>query len=206
MLGASSSLVTVMSPFENYTKLAVAVTWVAWLLYWFISAFGNKAAARVDGWASFLTYRVPLILAFLLLFGRALGRFWPWLGQRFLPHGMAWPCVGLAVLLLGLAFACWARVALGRNWSATVQLKQGHELVTAGPYRWVRHPIYTGMLSGVLGSALVIGEWRGLIALVLVFASFAYKLRHEENWMREQFGATYTEYMRHTKALIPGLL
>ncbi|MBD8899588.1 isoprenylcysteine carboxylmethyltransferase family protein [Rhodanobacter sp. DHG33] len=195
-----------MSSFENYANLAVAVIWVAWLLYWFVSAFGNKTAARVDGWASFLAYRVPLMVAYLLLFGPRLGRFWPWLAQRFLPHTIAWPCVGLAVLLLGLGFACWARVALGRNWSATVQLKQDHELVTAGPYRWVRHPIYTGMLSGVLGSALVIGEWRGLVALALIFAAFAYKLRHEESWMREQFGATYVDYMRRTKALIPGVL
>ena len=195
-----------MPSFENYANLAVLVIWVAWLLYWFVSAFGNKAAARVDGWASFLTYRVPLVVAFMLLFSRATWRLWPWLAQRFLPHGVMWPCIGLVVLLLGLAFACWARVALGRNWSATVQLKQGHELVTAGPYRWVRHPIYTGMLSGVLGSALVIGEWRGLVALALIFVSFAYKLRHEESWMREQFGAAYVEYMRRTKALIPGVL
>lgn len=195
-----------MLSFESYADLAVLVIWVAWLLYWFVGAFGNKAVARVDGWASFLVYRVPLLVAFVLLSSPAPGRLWPWLVQRFLPHAVAWSCIGLAVLLLGLAFACWARVALGRNWSATVQLKQGHELVTAGPYRRVRHPIYTGMLAGVLGSAWVIGEWRGLVALALVFASFAYKLRHEESWMREQFGAAYVDYMRRTKALIPGVL
>lgn len=194
-----------MSSFESYANFAVFAIWVAWMLYWFVSAFGNKAAVRVDGWASFLVYRVPLLVAYMLLFSLAPGLLWPWLAQRFLPHGLAWPCIGLAVLLLGLAFACWARVALGRNWSATVQLKQGHELVTAGPYRWVRHPIYTGMLTGVLGSALVIGEWRGLVALALVLASFSYKLRHEESWMRVQFGDAYVEYMRRTKALIPGV-
>lgn len=194
-----------MSPFESYVHFAVLAIWAVWLLYWFVSAFGNKAAARVDGWAPFLAYRVPLLVAYLLLFTRLSGRLWPWLAQRFLPHGLAWPCIGLAVLLLGLGFACWARVALGRNWSATVQLKQGHELVTTGPYRWVRHPIYTGMLTGVLGSALALGEWRGLVALALVLASFSYKLRHEESWMREQFGAAYVDYMRRTKALIPGV-
>ncbi|MEW9571869.1 isoprenylcysteine carboxylmethyltransferase family protein [Rhodanobacter sp. Si-c] len=202
----TSSQIAAMSSFENYADLAVVVIWVAWLLYWFISAFGNKAAARVDGWASFLTYRVPLVVAYVLLFSRGTWRLWPWLAQRFLPHGVIWPCVGLALLLLGLALACWARVVLGRNWSATVQLKQDHELVVAGPYHRVRHPIYTGMLLGLLGTALVLGEWRGLLALALVAAAFWFKLRHEEAWMRERFGSAYVDYMRRTKALIPGVL
>lgn len=195
-----------MSSFENDANLAVVVIWGVWMLYWFVSAFGNKAAARVDGRASLLAYRLPLVVGYLLLFTPVPWRGWPWLLQRFLPPTVAWLCIGFAVLLLGLAFACWARVTLGRNWSATVQLKRDHELVTAGPYRRVRHPIYTGMLAGVLGSALVIGEWRGLVALVLVAAGFWYKLRHEESWMREQFGATYEDYMRRTKALLPWLL
>jgi len=194
-----------MDSFENHAQIAAVAIWIAWLLYWFVSAFGNKAAARVDGWMSFLTYRAPLMLACVLFFARALGRPWPWLVRRFLPPGALWPSLGLAVLLLGLALSCWARVVLGRNWSASVQLKRGHELVTAGPYRWVRHPIYTGVLTGVLGSAFVMGEWRGLVAWALIFVSFAYKLRHEERWMREQFGAAYVDYMRRTKALIPGV-
>jgi protein-S-isoprenylcysteine O-methyltransferase Ste14 len=95
---------------------------------------------------------------------------------------------------------------LGRNWSATVQLKKEHELIVVGPYRWARHPIYTGMLLAMLGTAVAIGEWRGLLAIALVFAGLWFKLRHEEAWMRERFGASYVNYMRRVKALIPGIL
>lgn len=184
----------------------VVLIWLAWLLYWFASAFGNKAAARVDGWGPLLVYRIPLVAAYLLLFVNDGGPYLAGLWRRFLPWSPGWAWLGLALLLLGLAFSCWARVVLGRNWSATVQLKQDHELIVAGPYRRVRHPIYTGMLLGLFGTALVLAEWRGLLALALVAAAFWFKLRHEEAWMRERFGAAYLDYMRHTKALIPGLL
>jgi protein-S-isoprenylcysteine O-methyltransferase Ste14 len=105
-----------------------------------------------------------------------------------------------------VAFAIWARATLGRNWSAVVQVKQGHELVERGPYRWVRHPIYTGLLMGFLGTACALGEWRGLLGTAIVGVSFWFKLKLEERWMREQFGARYEDYMRRVKALIPGVL
>lgn len=184
---------------------AVSLIWAAWLLYWFVSAFGTKRAARVDSLGTMLVYRLPLLLGFALLFSNRPWAGLAWLWRGFLPDSVARAWLGLLLLLLGVGFACWARVALGRNWSGTVQLKQDHELVMAGPYRWVRHPIYTGMLLGLLGTALVIGKWRGLLALALVAAGFWFKLRHEEALMREQFGVAYVDYMRRTKALIPGV-
>ena len=186
--------------------IAVSLIWLAWLLYWFVSAFGTKRAARVDSLGTMLVYRLPLLLGFILLFTDRPWAGLEWLWRSFLPDSVGWAWSGLFLLLLGVGFACWARVVLGRNWSATVQLKQDHELVVVGPYRWVRHPIYTGILLGLFGTALVIGEWRGLLALALVAAGFWFKLRHEEAWMRERFGAAYVDYMRHTKALIPGIV
>lgn len=184
----------------------VSLIWAAWLLYWFVSAFGAKHAARVDSLGTMLVYEVPLVIVFILLFMGPPGAGLAWLWRRLLPASIAWDWLGLLLLALGVGFACWARVVLGRNWSATVQLKQDHELVVAGPYRWVRHPIYTGSLLGLVGTALVVNEWRGLLAFALVAATFWFKLRHEEAWMRERFGAAYVDYMRRTKALIPGLL
>lgn len=193
-----------MHPFSWGTLFEA--TWLVWLLYWFWSARGVKAAAREDGWAAMLAYRIPVMLGFGLLVALGQGAGDSWL-YRNVPSAGAWaPPLGWLLLLMGLGFACWARVVLGRNWSATVQLKQDHELVVAGPYRWVRHPIYTGMLLGVLGTLLAIGAWPGLLALALVGAGFWLKLRHEERWMREQFGAAYVDYMRRVKALVPGLL
>lgn len=184
----------------------IELTWLAWALYWAWSARGVKVAARRDGVAAMLAYRVPVVLGFALLFalGRGLGA--GGLYRHVASAGIWAPPLGWLLVLAGLGFACWARVVLGRNWSGTVQLKQEHELIVAGPYRWVRHPIYTGLLLGVLGTILAIGALAGLLVLALVGGGFWLKLRHEEAWMRERFGATYVDYMRRTKALIPGVL
>ena len=95
---------------------------------------------------------------------------------------------------------------LGRNWSRSVTIKQGHELITTGPYGVVRHPIYTGILAGFLGMAIAISQVRGFIVFLLIFFAFWLKFRMEEVWMRSQFGETYTTYARKTAALVPYLL
>jgi protein-S-isoprenylcysteine O-methyltransferase Ste14 len=95
---------------------------------------------------------------------------------------------------------------LGRNWSGIVTLKENHELITQGPYNLVRHPIYTGLLVAFLGSALARGQWRGLIAVAIVFWALWRKLRLEERWMREQFGEQYVAYSKRVSALIPYVL
>jgi protein-S-isoprenylcysteine O-methyltransferase Ste14 len=97
-------------------------------------------------------------------------------------------------------------VLLGRNWSAAVQLKQGHELITSGPYRLVRHPIYTGLLLLFLGNAVMVGDWRGLLAVAIVFVSFWRKFRLEETWLAGHFGESYRLYQARAKALIPAIL
>ena len=97
----------------------------------------------------------------------------------------------LALTLAGLLFPVWAREHLGSNWSRFVTIKQGHEQVTTGPYAVVRHPIYTGILAGFLGTASALSQVRGVIVCVLVFLVLRAKLRLEEEWMRSQFGETY---------------
>ena len=106
-------------------------------------------------------------------------------------------------MVAGLLFAIWAREHLGRNWSHAVTIKQGHELITSGPYTVVRHPIYTGMLAGLLGTAIALSQLRGFIGLVLFFVMFWLKFRKEEEWMRSQFGETYATYASQTAALVP---
>lgn len=183
--------------------------WLAWLVYWWVSSLRAKAAERSDGVGALLMYRVPMVIGALLLIAtnppRWFARF-SWLWSRWLPASMVWPALGLVLVVLGLAFACWARVALGRNWSAIVQIKRDHELIITGPYRWTRHPIYTGMLLALIGTALAIGELRGWTGFVLVFIGLWFKLRHEEAWMRECFGDAYVDYMHRVKALVPGVL
>jgi protein-S-isoprenylcysteine O-methyltransferase Ste14 len=102
--------------------------------------------------------------------------------------------------------AVWARVFLGANWSATVTIKQDHEIIRNGPYALVRHPIYSGFLLGMLGTAIAIGEVRGLIAWGLAFLGWWLKLQTEERFLLEQFGTQYLKYRKETKALIPFVL
>ena len=189
---------------EIVYKCLLPGLWACWAAYWWIASRNVKASTREEDSLSRLFHVVPLLLGALLL---ALPD-WPltFLGAYFVTPG-AWTfALGAVLLAAGLGFAIWARVALGRNWSGTVTLKQGHELVRGGPYRWVRHPIYTGLLCGVAGNALAIGQWRGAVALVIVCVALWRKLRLEERWMGEMFGAAYARYRKEVPALVPFLL
>ncbi len=113
--------------------------------------------------------------------------------------------LGIAITLAGIAFAMWARVYLGGNWSSSVTVKVGHQLVRTGPYRFVRHPIYTGLISSLFGTAIVRHQVRGIIAVVLAYVGFKIKSRIEERTMISTFGAQYDEYSRTTGAIVPRL-
>jgi len=124
------------------------------------------------------------------------------LTRRVLPRGNGFLLLGAVLVAAGLAFAVWARRHLGRNWSSHVVLKQDHALVRSGPYQRVRHPIYTGILLALLGTAITIGELRAAVGFALFVLSFVLKSRTEERWMREVF-PEYEQYRRSTAALIP---
>lgn len=175
--------------------------WVAYILYWRVMATNVKADERVESSDTRLQ-RLALMLAALVLLGLQRIPLWV-LDRRFLPVWPWWFRIGAAVTACGLLFSIWARHYLGQNWSREVTIKKDHELITGGPYRLVRHPIYTGLLFGLLGCAIALGEWRGLLAVALVFIALLRKLRLEEQWMRLQFGETYESYARRTRALVP---
>src|SRR5579863_7964029 len=180
------------------------VVWIVFVLYWQIKAADTKATQRLEPAASRIFRVVIFLIAIALL---SIPRIpLPWLYVQLWPQGY-WPFwLGAAITVAGLLFAAWARVHLGRNWSRSVTIKQGHELITTGPYAAVRHPIYTGILAGFLGMAIAISQVRGFIVVVLVFVVFWFKFRMEEQWMRSQFGETYATYARQTAALVPYLL
>jgi protein-S-isoprenylcysteine O-methyltransferase Ste14 len=181
--------------------VAETALWLAWLAYWGIAARGAARAEWEESRVSRLAHVVPLCAAALLLSVGA-ARLGP-LNARWLPETAACAWAGVAVTAAGLAFSVWARVHLGRNWSAEVQLKEGHRLIRGGPYTLARHPIYTGVLGGFLGAAIAVGELRGLAAFALAFAAFWIKSRREEALMIGRFGAEYEAYRREVKALIP---
>jgi len=175
--------------------------WLAWVLYWLVSAFSAKTTRRRESLGSRLSHVVPLLIgAALILWPRVP---WDWLSLRVLPPGPLEFTLGVVLLALGLAFTVWARVYLGRNWSGTVTLKEGHELIRSGPYAHVRHPIYTGLLVALLGSAVACGELRALIGWCVVAGAFIRKLRIEERFMREIFPGQYERYSAEVPALVP---
>jgi protein-S-isoprenylcysteine O-methyltransferase Ste14 len=177
------------------------VLWLAWLAYWIIAARNVKPTRRRESLTSRLMTIIPTALAAMLLALRAQKQ--TWLHARFLPQTMASYWLGLLMVVLGLAFAVWARAYLGRNWSGTVTVKEDHELIRTGPYGIVRHPIYTGLLFAILGTATAFGEWRGLLAFGFLTVAFVFKLRREERFMSESFPNEYRRYRAEVPALIP---
>ena len=176
--------------------------WLVWIAYWRISAADVKPTQRHESPGSRAAHLLPLLVAAVLLWIRGDAED-GWLFQRFLTRSVTLFWIGTAITAAALSFSAWARVHLGRNWSATVTVKQDHELIRTGPYSIVRHPIYTGVLFAFIGTALAIGQWRGVLAVVIVFVAFWRKLRLEERWMSETFGEEYRRYRARTKALIP---
>lgn len=179
------------------------VAWLTWIFYWKIAASDTKPTTRRDTPGYRLTYSLPVIAAFLT--------FWlpvwrPALRVTLFPDREVCYLIGTILLALGMVISIWARVILGRNWSNVVTIKVDHELVQGGPYRWVRHPIYTGLLLALAGSALAEDFWIDLAVVPLAFLAFWIKLRREESWMRGEFGAAYDAYCARTARLIPFLV
>ena len=180
------------------------VLWAAFLIYWQVKAVDTKTTQSIEPAASRIVRALTFVIAVVLLSTKRIPL--SWLYGQLWPQGL-WPFwVGAAVFVGGLLFAVWARVHLGRNWSRSVTIKQGHELIKSGPYAVVRHPIYTGILTGFLGTAIALSEVRGFLVFALIFYILWRKLSMEEQWMRAQFGETYTEYAKQTAALVPYVL
>jgi len=125
------------------------------------------------------------------------------LNRRFVPPADWIFALGSALSFLGVGFAIWARYHIGKYWSSTVSLREGHELIRTGPYARIRHPIYTGMLLAVFGTALAVGRYRALFAFVIVLLGFIWKSKREEALLAGQFGAKFEEHRRHTGFFLP---
>jgi protein-S-isoprenylcysteine O-methyltransferase Ste14 len=175
--------------------------WLVFFLYWAISALSSKVAKKSESVAERLQRMAPLAVAYVLLFYQA-AKF-GWLDKRFLRDSPAAAVLGVTLTAAGVGFAIWARWHLGANWSAIVSIREEHELIRAGPYRRVRHPIYTGMLLAMGGTALVLGELRGLLAFAITLAAFYSKARKEEVWLRREFGEKFEAHTKQTGMFLP---
>jgi protein-S-isoprenylcysteine O-methyltransferase Ste14 len=178
--------------------------WIVFVAIWLMAAASTKRTVYRESRAQRLRYWVLFVIACLLfVYGRQLP--YP-LNLPIIPHATAIAWAAAVLCIAGLTFALWARVTLGRNWSGLVTLKEGHELVERGPYRFVRHPIYTGMLTMFFATALVQRHVAGFAGVLLIFVSFWIKLGLEEDLMLRQFPERYAAYQQHAKRIIPFVL
>jgi protein-S-isoprenylcysteine O-methyltransferase Ste14 len=181
-------------------NISIPACWIIFYIYWIIRARGVKPAAEEQTRLSRLAHRLPLALCvFLLLcpFTRS-----P-LALPLTPQTVLTLDIGTIVCVLGLLITIWARRTLAGNWSSDVTFKQGHELIQAGPYRYARHPIYTGLLVMCLGTAMAGGRLHSWLGLLFMGAAFWIKIRQEESLMLRHFPDQYPAYRVRVKAIVP---
>jgi protein-S-isoprenylcysteine O-methyltransferase Ste14 len=183
---------------------AVKWIWIVFAGFWLLAAIVQKRNLRRQTVGSRLMQMsiILLVLAPFFVGGQHEGLLY----QHLYPNLPVVQYFGVLLLLLGLGFAVWARFVLGRNWSGIVTVKENHTLITHGPYAWVRHPIYSGILLALLGTGVTVGTVLQLLVVPVVALAFWLKLRTEENFMFETFGEQYAVYCEQVNALIPRVI
>lgn len=179
---------------------AIAALWLAWIVSWALAAFWADPAQKRAGFRAEAQYRALWLAGTILLFVPAHGyvgrlRLWtPTLAE-------AWICV--ALIAVGIAFAWWARLHLGKLWSGTITAKADHRVVDTGPYRLVRHPIYTGLLLSILATMAAKGTVWGIAGAALLLIGIVVKAKLEESFLRGELGPAYDDYARRVPMLVP---
>ena len=178
-----------------------AYCWLAFIVYWFVSALKRKDAKRTETSLERMRHSLPMLAAYILTFVPV--SHYGLLGARVVSASELPGILGALATIAGVALAVWARRHLGTNWSSTVSIRADHELIHTGPYRTIRHPIYTGMLLAFAGTALALGEVRGVIAFAMVLIAFYFKARKEESFLTQEFGERFAERARQTGMFLP---
>jgi protein-S-isoprenylcysteine O-methyltransferase Ste14 len=176
-------------------KSAIAIAWIVFWVYWLVSAFGVKQGRASRRRMPMNGLSVLAVLVLLRVFH----------GEGLAVHSLLVGVLGAVVFAGGIAVAIWARITLGRNWGMPMTQKAEPELITSGPYRYVRHPIYSGLLAALLGTALAT-NLLGLIVVAVLGAYFYYSASVEEKNLIATFPSAYPAYRERTKMLIPFVL
>jgi protein-S-isoprenylcysteine O-methyltransferase len=185
-------------------KNIISSCWGVFAVVWLLAAIFTKRTVYRENRGQRLRYVIPIVIGCYLLFrGYRLAS--PF-NVRIIPQTDAILLAASVLCVCGLGFCFWARTVLGSNWSGTVTLKEKHELIVRGPYRLVRHPIYTGLLAMALATALQLGHLGGIMGFILIFVSLWIKSSHEEEVMGKQFPEQYPAYRERVKRIIPFIL
>ena len=181
-------------------SFVVYTSWIVLFVVWIRGYFTSKRSSDVPSPGRQVAATVLLFACFVLLFTPHL----PGLGRPVTPPSPGFGWTGAVLTLVGIAFAISARLTLGRDWSGLVMsVKERHRLVQNGPYGIVRHPIYTGLLLAIIGTALTFGTSASYLGVAAGFAGFLIRIDIEEKLMRELFGDAHAAYRRRTRTLIP---
>lgn len=189
---------------NGYPGIVIAIIWAVFLIFWLVSSFTAKRIARRESRAG-VGRRVLIGLVAYFLFFRAADPAFGVLSHRFLPDYIRIAWIGAIMTALGVLIAVWARVHIGKYWSATIALKSDHQLIRTGPYARVRHPIYTGILLALAGTAVAIGRYAALVGLAIYVVVFWIKARKEEALLAGEFGPAFEEHRRSTGFFLPKL-
>lgn len=190
-----------LSPPLSASGWILLVCWAAVIVYWLVMAGRVKRSLeRAPGWPRFM---MTVVVVVILVAWGELSQRGLVTDRRLWIHSTPATVIGDVLVIAGAVLAIWSRTILGANWSATVTYKEHHELIVRGPYRLVRHPIYTGFLLLLLGTALVVGTPGWFAALGGGFLVMIAKLRMEERLMIQHFPEEYSEYRRRVRGLIP---
>jgi protein-S-isoprenylcysteine O-methyltransferase Ste14 len=175
--------------------------WMIWALWWLAMAFFSKSTKRRESPLQRVEHLLPAVVGFALVFREGFGG--ALLARPIFVAGPISLLICVVVTVLGLLFAVWARLTLGANWSGTITIKTDHQLIRRGPYRWIRHPIYTGMLAALLATAITQGLWSGVVGFAFVFFALFRKARREELFLSQEFGEGFAEHRQHTGMFLP---
>jgi protein-S-isoprenylcysteine O-methyltransferase Ste14 len=179
----------------------IQISWLVFLVYWIVAAFRVNKMRSPEPPARRIIFILLIVISLILFNGDP--RYFGPLNMRFVHRGFWVASTGALLTVLGIAFAIWARNHIGRFWSGSVAIREDHQLIRSGPYSRIRHPIYTGILVALAGTTLAVGNYRALLAFVLVLVSLIYKARLEEALLTREFGPAFDDHRRHTGFFLP---
>ncbi|NRD78130.1 isoprenylcysteine carboxylmethyltransferase family protein [Bacillus sp. BRMEA1] len=176
--------------------------WSVFWAYWMLLAISTRKKVKKEYSGQERTQRIVhlifVIISFVITFFRV-----NFIDKIIIPSNYAFDSLGGVILLLSLSLAVWARIILGRNWSGAIQKVENQRLIRNGPYKHIRHPIYTGIVCGFCGTFLIFGTLASFIGFLIILFSYIAKIKIEENFLVTEFGDEYREYMKQSWALVP---